>query len=482
MKNLAQERFNRNNILMIILFLAMSVCFVAVSGNMKLLEFFFLGCLAILIIAKPFFGLLFSIPLVMYFAYTDFLWISAWNYIFAFLIYLSILILIKIQKLRINKYSQRILISFILFIFLTIIINWANGISFNSIFLMTGKLISTLLLGFCTMFFIKNEKQLKIFLYFLIGFMSISALVGIGQFLGINFFWKLRELIGIDTEHIIGQQILQRSRIPGLAYYSIPFSYQLASVVPLIFGILILKKNAFYLNVTFIICFLALLVSLIKSAALGAIIGLFVIVYLRSNLKIKKVKIFNFIILLILILLIFNILTGNLFYQYYHKQIFEPTISTLSRIPLLLAGFKIFVNNPFGVGMGQYSKYGAEFLPELSHMPGAQKILTTSSHNQFLNILIYYGIFGLLLLVVFYYYIFKGMFYLYRNSDSIFIEGVTIGLIGSFSAYIINSMFHNCGPFMIDPFNWYFIGVVMFLLNNYGKLPGNGENIATTKS
>jgi len=475
MKNLVQESFNRNNFLMIILLLTVSVGFIAVSGNIKLLELFVLGCLAIFIAIKPFHGLLLSTPLVMYFSYTDLLWIAAWNYILAFLIYLCILILVKKQKLRISRYSQRILILFILFIFLTIIINWTNGISFNSIFLMTGKLISTLLLGFCTMFFMKNEKQLKIFLYFLIGCMSISALVGIGQFLSIDFFWKLREIIQINPENIVGQQILQRYRISGLAYYSIPFSYQLSSVVPLIFGILIVKKRNYYLSITFILCFLALLVSLIKSATIGGIIGLFIIIYLNSNLKIKvkKIKIFNFVIFLILIFLIFNILTGNLFTQYYNRQIFNPTVSTLSRIPLWLAGFKIFMNNPFGVGAGEYSKYGAEFLPELSNMPGAQMILTTSSHNQFLNILIYYGFFGLLILTLFYYYIFKGLFYLYRNNKSIFFAGVILGLIGSFSAYILNSMFHNQGAFTVDPFNWYFIGMVMFLLNNNRSLSEN---------
>jgi len=484
MKNLTQKYNNKNILIISVIFLAGFLGFFTALGNIKLLILFCLGFLAILIVIKPFYGLLFSIPLVMWFSYTDLLWISAWNYILAFLIYLCILILVKKQKLRINKYSQRILIIFISFIFLAIIINWINGISFDAIFLMTGKLISTLLLAFCTMFFIKNENQLKTFLYFLIGCMSISALVGIGQFLGIDIFWKLREISGIDPEHIVGQQILQRSRIPGLAYYSIPFSYQLASTVPLIFGMLALKKKSFYLAITFIICFLALLASLIKSATLGAIIGLFVIVYLRSNLKIKvnKIKIFNFVVFLILIFLIFNILTGNSFYQYYHKQIFKPTVSTLSRIPLSLAGFKIFASNPFGIGMGQYSKYGAEFLPELSHMPGAEKILTTATHNQFLNILIYYGILGLLFLLIFYYYIFKGLFYLYRNNESIFLAGVIVGLIGSFSSYIINSMFHNQGAFTVDPFNWYFIGVVMFLLNNYKRLSGNGDNIATTKN
>jgi len=123
MKNLAQESFNRNSFLMIILFLAAYIGLIAVSGNMKILVLLFIGCLAILIAVKPFYGLLLSIPLVMWFSYTDLLWISAWNYLLAFLIYLAVLILFLQQKFTLSKYSCKILMTFIFFIILTVCIN-----------------------------------------------------------------------------------------------------------------------------------------------------------------------------------------------------------------------------------------------------------------------------------------------------------------------------------------------------------------------
>lgn len=486
MKNLAQESFKRYNFLIIGIFLAGLVGFITASGNMKLLILFCLGCLAIVIAVRPFFGLILSIPLVMWFSYTDLLWISAWNYILAFLIYLCILILVKKQKIKINKYSQRILIIFILFIFLTIIVNWINGIPFNSTLLNTGSLISVLLLGFCTMFFIKSEKQLIIFLYCLIGFMSISALVGIGQFLNIDFFWKLREIIAMTPEHISSQQILYRSNILGLALYSIPFGYQLTSIAPLNFGVLINKRHKSFfkrinLSLTFVFCFSALLFTLNRSAILGGIIGVLVIIFMNySSMRLRKL--ISLIIIFIFLLLILNMLTDNIVVN---RFLFSKIkTGMLPRELSVLRAIDVVFSHPFGIGRGNpsYMNYlensGIFFGGYIGEYSGVKII---SPHNQFINIFLYYGFLGLFLLVLFYYYIFKGLFYLYRNNNA-FIRGVTTGLIGSFSAYIINSMFHNDGPFLGDPLNWYFVGVVMFLLNNYEKLSENGDNIAATKN
>lgn len=441
----------------------------AVQGKIEYIIFLFLLFFIFFILAKPLIGLIISIPLILYFSYIDILWVSPWNYFIFFLATIVILALFLKGKIKINKYSQRIWIVSILFLVWVTIINLIQGIELPIILTNNLKLISVFLLGFCTMFFIKNEKQLKLFSYSLIFFMSISAFVGIMQFFGIDFFWKLREFFGINPNHIVGQQILQRDRVPGLAYFSIPFGYQLASIVPFVFGILLVKKKSFLKNISLKIalgiCLLGLLASLSKSAIIGGIIGLFAVMFLTLEPKKRKKKIIFSIMILIFIILILNSFTNNLILGNFSNS----TDSALSRIPLFLTAFKIFLSNPFGIGTGQFNQYGAEFFSELSHLPGAYHILTTSSHNQFLNTLVYYGIFGLLLLLAFYYYIFKGLFRIYKYFNGSFIKGITIGLIGSFIAYIINSMFHNAGPFLIDPFNWYFIGITMFLFNYCGK-------------
>ncbi|MFX0134718.1 MAG: O-antigen ligase family protein, partial [Candidatus Hodarchaeota archaeon] len=328
------------------------------------------------------------------------------------------------------------------------IINWINGINVEYLLLNAIILFSTLLVGFCTMYFIKNEKQFKTFIYYLIGFMSISAFVAIMQFIGVDFFWRLRELLGIDPN--IEPGILERTRVPGLALYSIPLGYQLASVVPFIFGILNIKKEKrpfkFYLLVTFVICLLALISIKGRSAILAGIIGMIVIVFLSFT----KRKLIALIFLLIILVLTFYIFHSKFaIYRFTFKD-----ISTPLRISAFIISGKIFINNPIGIGINwteYYYQYSSEF-KELSYI-FAEKFTPyqtselqlylenhqMSPHNHFINILLYYGIFGLLLLILFYKYIFKGLMYVYRNEKSSkFIFATVTGLIGAFIAYVVN--------------------------------------------
>ena len=151
--------------------------------------------------------------------------------------------------------------------------------------------------------------------------------------------------------------------------------------------------------------------------------------------------------------------------------------SALARIPQTIVGVKIFLSNPMGIGVGQFQSYSAAYFKQVSHLSGATEILRTSSHNQFLNTAVYFGIPGLILLLLFYKRIFKSLSHLRHTQQEPFLNALAIGLIGSFISYIINSMFHNAGPFVGDPFNWYLIGMVLVLLNLNNKF--KTENIKT---
>ncbi len=456
------------------------------QGRIEHIVALFLLFFFLIVLIKPLIGLIISIPLILYFSYIDFGPISPWNYILFFLVFIAILFLFYRGKIKINNFSQKILLIFILYIFLTVVINWVQGIPAKD-FLYNGVvLFSTLLVGFCTMFFIKNEKQLKAFLYFLVGFMSVSAFVGIMQFIGIEFFWRLREFWGVYPP-AIAPDILARVRIPGLALFSIPLSYQLASVVPLIFAILIIKKrkqSRFFLLFAFIICFSALLATQARSAIIGGVFALGVITFYNyKGFRINKrillpLGIASFVIILFLFAAPGRFAVQRFFFQ-------DQDIATIARIPAFIISGRVFLDHPLGTGrdIDRYVEYLPEFeellykyvnrfaphrLAELPAFLKARGMI--SPHNHFINILLYYGIFGFLLLFLFYYYIFKGLFVLLRNNkDKPFIKAVALGLIASFIAYIINSLFHNMGPFLIDPFNWYFVGITLFLLNHYGK-------------
>jgi len=442
-----------------ILILVLIAIFIG-QGNVKYAMLLIFLPFLLLILIKPLFGLIISMPLILYLPYIDIFLVSPWNYIIFLLSFEALMILLVKHKIRLNRFSKKILFIFILYIFLTIIINWINGIPVKKFFLDAVILFSTLLVGFCTMFFIKNEKELKIFVYSLIGFMSISAFIGIMQFIGIDFFWKLREFFG--TAPAIAPNILARTRIPGLALYSIPFGYQLTSIVPLIFGILTIKKernlNKYYLLITFIICLLALMATKGRSAIIAGIMGIIMIAFH----DVTKKKLLSLIILLAIFALIINIFPRRF---EIHRFAFKEYTTPL-RISAFIISGKAFLNNPVGTGrnLDKYYATGSS-----SYFITGQMI---SPHNHFINILLYYGIFGFLLLILFYWYILKGLIKIFKNNKSnLLITAIAVGLIGSFFSYIINSLFHNMGPFLIDPFNWYLIGIALFLLNNYRRYP-----------
>jgi len=446
-------------------------------GNIKHALIPILLLLFLSILTNPLVGLIISVPLVLYFSYIDVLWVSPWDYILLFLVFIALLTILLRGKIKINKTSQKILLIFISYIFLATLINWTNNIPFEKFIYDDITLFSTLLLGFCTMFFIKNEKQLKTFIYSLIGFMSISAFVGTMQFLGFNSFWEIRESLGN-----LNPDILTRARASGLSLYSIPFSYELAATVPLIFSTLSLKVkkiNKFYSILTFLICFFALLATKSRSAIIAGFLGLLAVTLPRPKLKFEKRRlIFLVLVSSITILILFNLSSSLSLTRFNFKD-----VSAITRISALYISGKTFLEHPFGTGknFNFYKNYQNEFerltykylnkfapkrIKEFSSIMSEKGMI--SPHNYFLNILLYYGIFGFLLAVLFYYYIFKGLSRVYKNNKDIpFIRAIASGLIGSFTSYIINSLFHNSGPFLVDPFLWYFIGITLFLLNHY---------------
>jgi hypothetical protein len=378
------------------------------------------------------------------------------NYLILYLVMIIfITISINNRRLKLDKQNKKIITLIILFASLILFVDVIHSTSIiATLDTYLGRLIVPIFIAICLLFFIKNKLQLKIFIYVMIFGMFVSAFVGVMQFFQIDFFWKIREHLSPFEEGGIYNDLLARVRIPGLALFSIPFSYQLCSIAPLIFGIIINSKLSFfgrnYLRIAFLVIILALLFTLARSAIAGSVIGIVMIIYL-SKIRFKFLK-----IALISIIFIFILFSITVF-----ERRFSVDESTLQRIPMALAGLKIGLNHPLGVGRGHIEKYAEEF-SELKQFVGGEMI--TSTHNQFLSTFSYYGIVGLILLLLFYRYIFKNLFYLRKNLDDDFLKGLCIGLIGSFVSYIINSLFHNAGPFVGDVFNWYIIGLVFVLI------------------
>jgi O-antigen ligase len=283
------------------------------------------------------------------------------------------------------------------------------------------------------------------------------------QFIGVDFFWHLRENIALDPEHVIGQQILHRERIAGLAYFNIPLAYQLVALAPLVFSLLFFSKTKsverFFLGISFTVILLALILSLSRSAILGGLAGMLTVLILSDH-RFKEVKLTTFAVLSMSTVLLFEPLK---------HRIFPLENLFVDRTALYAAALKMISDSPFGIGIGQFNVNAAKYLPELSSYEDAGLILLQTPHNHFLNITVYTGFIGGLLLIGLYYIIFKGLFDLKNKTNENYVRILVIGLTGSYSGYIINSMFHNGGPFLGDIIVWYIIGITMFLFNNQLK-------------
>ena len=124
-------------------------------------------------------------------------------------------------------------------------------------------------------------------------------------------------------------------------------------------------------------------------------------------------------------------------------------------------GLLYIQSNPLGSGIlmedyfqfrdkeiGEFTEYGEIVLSQVEKY---------TPHNQFINTGVVFGWGGLLLLLYFYRKLWTDLGKLRATQQD---NGLSIALQASLVGYIINSLFHNAGPFIMDPMAWYLIGII----------------------
>jgi len=309
-----------------------------------------------------------------------------------------------------------------------------------------GRVLMGVLIAFSIWALASNLRRLRFLTYVLIAAIAGSAIVAIGQYsLGEPF---INLLPGGDRKLLT----IQSGYISGLAASSFIFGSQLCVCAPLVFGLFISRSVRYrktFLAI-FILLFFSLLLSQSRSAIIGTLLGVSVITWSGK----RKGKI-SFPLLGIAVYLLYGVYVN-------HRIVTFTDISTQARKPLFLAALLTGFTHPLGTGRIAYKEVASGFYEMVEELAGAEGVLEATAHNQFLNLLGYYGVHGMVLGIVFYIFLFR----LFRisKSDSAsprFLEGMRIGLLGGFTAYLIHTFFHNAGPFIGDPVNWYFIGLAL---------------------
>jgi len=331
-----------------------------------------------------------------------------------------------------------------------------------------GRILVGLIIAFCIWFLATEIRYVRFLTYTLIFAMVVSAIVGIGQFFIGGPFVRLWELTG---GHLPKLREVQLGYIAGLAAYSIPFGYQLCTCVPLVFSLVISRSTRYRktLGVIFLLLLLALFLTQSRSAVIGGLAGMAVVMWLSSTRRNLKAP---------LLVLSLGAVAYLLYGIYVNPRMMAFTeYSAQARLPLFITAFWTGITHPLGTGRGMYLEVASSFYGMVKEMPSAAAVLKFTAHNQFLNMLGYYGLPGLVLLIMFYVFLFR----LLRVSKSSivshpFLNGARIGLLGASTGYLVNSFFHNAGPFIGDPINWHFIGLVLAVR----KLSIKSQTLPTT--
>jgi len=365
---------------------------------------------------------------------------------------------ITFEKIVFDSRTQKILlISIILFLWEIFVNQVVHTQSFNLLIASTAKVLIFILLGMFIYLVIENKEYFEKYLFIILLLVATSALIGFLQFLDISWAWQLREIQG---------PILYKAEPAGLALLTLHLSYQLGCTLPLALAMVMSrtshpKKRLFYICALAIIA-LGLIVTTVRSAILGALVG--------SLLTVFMIREYKKALMLLLPLIIFALFI----FSSVDISSLKPIVtfsdeSASARLPLFVSALNIAKDNPFfGLGSGGFQKVAESYYGYVYQMRGAHAIAITGPHNQFLNTLVYFGIPGLLLLFIFYFTLLKRLIFTQKTSCDKYYQYISAGLLGAFISYIINSLFHNTGPFLSDPYNWFFIGAafVIFKLHN----------------
>jgi hypothetical protein len=279
--------------------------------------------------------------------------------------------------------------------------------------------------------------------------LSLSIFVSTMQFYNFDFFWSIRNYMPTIEDEFVNNQIENRIRPPGLAYYSVQLQYQLQTIlVPL--SIFFFKSKKFKLIILFLLIYSFILG--LKSFFASILIYLFMI-----NKKKLFFEFFNiYLLFIIIIFLILYLVNFQLFFVDWSLVTRNWYISLDARLSYWISGFYLILNNFFGVENIQESlndlTYKSNFLSE--YILSREYLFNSAYHNIFINIGLNYGWFGIILMV----YIYKMLYSHFNLNDPKSI----LSLSGK--AFLISNLIlvftHNSGPLTVDPYFWIITGIL----------------------
>lgn len=277
-----------------------------------------------------------------------------------------------------------------------------------------------------------------------IAIILVSSLVEIGQFLGIDFCFELWSMTH-QGDRIL--TTIAAERYMGLSPTILHFAYMVAAALTLTFFTKFGRFNTPKKVVLLVVFFVALMTNNTRSAIIAAIMG-FAAWFLSSNRGTGKSIVTK--IVIVGIIGVAMLMVSN-YTSLFTQSRFGKNEGFDIRISMLLTGLNHMIHYPFG--MGNYVVQ-SDLIVSIGNA-STLYIQEVGTHNILCNVGASYGVLGLILLLSFYYQIFKE--YRISKDKGIICVGVFWAIVGLF----VNANFHNLYIYSGELITFMLIGILI---------------------
>ncbi len=273
----------------------------------------------------------------------------------------------------------------------------------------------------------------------------ITSLIAILQSGNIDLFWQMREFAGYGGDGTVKAQIESRSRIPGMAFYSITLSYQLLAALSLGVFYLVYSKDGYLKrshynkkNRTFW-SVLLISVGLLLSGARSTYPALLMLFFIVGHHKAGKILIFIPIILV----------------AFYNQEIFDRimNVGLGGRYLSNITAISVLFDHPFGLG-------GESYVQTVLNS-GMEHYSLVYPHNHFLTSAVSFGLIPILIFLIYNAVLITRVSQLQTYSK--------YALLSMIFVYHLNTLFHNAGMMLGEQTGWYMFGIIEGVLTIYAK-------------
>lgn len=344
-------------------------------------------------------------------------------------------------------------VSYFLLVFLGLIISIVNDVSLSVLLSNYLRIIQSYLIIVSGYYLLINFNY-KYLAYVFLMIAIPSSVLGVLQFLGVDFAWSIREWLGSLQNKPgsldIGEFFIENKlRPPGLSLFAIQQAYLLfaAMAFALFLYVRAYEKDekVGLILVSIATIFLGCLASGTRSAIAAALV---LVVITMMKVEFKK-SIFGF-VLLVALVGGYQLISGNS--EKHDARVFSlEDESAKGRSTLYKYGLELVITNPFGYGYGFSSKeYATEYFSNernIFNYDSAEKAqYLVEIHNSVLNIVHVYGLVGFIIFLFFLGKLMAVRWYFF----------VVI------VAYFINAIFHNSGVMSGDLYFDVFISLILY--------------------